>query len=149
MLKMLPNASHPASDVASSRARKSKAPSARRVVGNPRTALSREDVPALNLHPLNRHALELLPKWSLHPDPTQLHLLTLASAIGFASQSQAAMLNTMSTAWPPAAVVDYFTRVDGFEDLFLAQKMPLEAVQVILAAVDIIAEPQRYLLPIR
>jgi hypothetical protein len=96
---------------------------------------------------LNRHALALLPKWSLDPHPTQLHLLTLASSIGFASQSQAAMLKTMRTAWPPAAVVDYFTRVEGFEDLFLAQEMPLEAVQVILAAVDIVAEPQRYLVP--
>ena len=145
---MLPNVSNPASDVASSRARKPRTPSARRGRAKPPTGPDRAEVAALNLHPLNRHALALLPKWALDPDPKQLHLLTLASSIGFASLSQAAMLKTMTTAWPPAAVVDYFTHVEGFEDLFLAQAMPLEAVQVILAAVDIVAEPQRFLVPL-
>jgi hypothetical protein len=137
--------------VTSSRTRtlKPKTPLAGRGRAKSQTVPNRADVPALNLHPLNRHALALLPKWSLDPDATQLHLLTLASSIGFASQAEAAMLKTMSTAWPPDAVVDYFMRVEGFEDLFLAQKMPLEAVQVILAAVDIVAEPQRFVVPIQ
>jgi hypothetical protein len=91
----------------------------------------------------------MLPRWALSPDDAQVHLLTLAAPIRFASQAATAMLKKMRTEWTPSAVLDYFTRVEGFEDLFLAQIKPLEAVQVILAAVDIIAEPHRYLPPFR
>ena len=113
--------------------------SAKRRSGHP------EELAALNAHPLNQHALALLPKWALIPDDSELHLLTLVGAAGFATKVQAAMLKKMRNEWAPSEVVDYFSRVATFEELFLAQRKPLEAVQVILAAVDLIAEPQRFL----
>lgn len=99
----------------------------------------------LNEHPIDQHALKLLPKWVLKPDDTQLHLLTLATAAQFASNADSDMLKKMRGEWTPAAVVDYFSRVETFEELFLAQDRPLEVAQVALAAVNIVAEPQRYL----
>lgn len=110
-----------------------------------RSSADRQEIAALNTHPLNQHALALLPKWAIKPDYHQMHLLTLAAPAKFASKPDAATLQKMRGEWAPADVLDYFTRVATFEDLFLTQHEPLEAVHVILAAVDIIAEPHQYL----
>ena len=103
------------------------------------------DITALNEAPINQHALKLLPKWALKPDASQLHLLTLVSTIQFTSKTDSAMLEKMRREWEPSAVLEYFSHVEAFEDLFLAQDRPLEAAQVVLAAVNLIAQPQRYL----
>ena len=106
------------------------------------------EIVALNEHPMNQHALKLLPKWVVKPEAGQLHMLTLASAAQFAGHADKTMLKKMHREWTPSAVMEYFSRVDTFEELFLAQDRPLEAAQVILAAVNIAAEPNRYLPPL-